>query len=94
MDAADGVDAADDARQGQVLADALKNASDATGSNVATGSAVMFGDSLDLSQCQRILNELARCELPFQCAHGRPTVAPMLALDALPSDVQAVEHSS
>lgn len=44
MDAADGVDAADDARQGQVLADALKNASDATGSNVATGSAVMFGD--------------------------------------------------
>eukprot|EP00729_Bicosta_minor_P003142 gene3142-30983_t len=30
--------------KGQVLADALKNASDATGSNVATGSAVMFGD--------------------------------------------------
>ena len=46
--------------------------------------AVMFGDSLSLPRCQHILTQLATCDLPFQCAHGRPTLAPMLDLDALP----------
>ena len=48
--------------------------------------AVMFGDLLDRSRCQQILRELAMCDLPFQCAHGRPTVTPVLALDALPRE--------
>ena len=46
--------------------------------------AVMFGTRLDVADAQRILAELARCELPFQCAHGRPTLAPLARLDALP----------
>ena len=50
--------------------------------------AVMFGDALSTLRCQQILSDLARCDLPFICAHGRPTVVPALALDALPADVQ------
>jgi hypothetical protein len=45
---------------------------------------VMFGDALTPRRCQQLLDELARCEMPFQCAHGRPTLTPVLALDALP----------
>ena len=42
----------------------------------------MFGDVLTTAECQQILNALARCELPFQCAHGRPTIVPLLRLAA------------
>lgn len=48
--------------------------------------AIMFGDMLTLEQCQEVLNALARCDLPFQCAHGRPTVAPLLQMAALIPD--------
>lgn len=42
--------------------------------------AVMFGDVLELPQCQVILSSLADCEMPLQCAHGRPTIVPVLSL--------------
>ncbi len=42
--------------------------------------AVMFGDALDRGRMQQILSELGRCDFPFQCAHGRPTLAPVLKL--------------
>ena len=42
--------------------------------------AVMFGDALDRGRMQQILNELGLCDFPFQCAHGRPTLAPVLKL--------------
>ena len=45
--------------------------------------AVMFGDALDLSQCQNVIHALAQCELPFQCAHGRPTLVPLIDLGSL-----------
>ena len=44
----------------------------------------MFGTALTLEQSQRLLDELATCELPFQCAHGRPTLAPLVRLGSLP----------
>lgn len=40
----------------------------------------MFGDRLDLDQCTRLVKQLARTELPFQCAHGRPSLVPLVAL--------------
>ena len=46
----------------------------------ACRSAIMFGDIISLTDCQTLLHELSRCELPFQCAHGRPTIAPVLRL--------------
>ena len=45
---------------------------------------VMFGTPLSLANSQRVLSGLARCELPFQCAHGRPTLAPLAWIEALP----------
>lgn len=33
--------------------------------------AIMFNDSLTLDQCERLVTQLAKTALPFQCAHGR-----------------------
>lgn len=41
----------------------------------ACRSAVMFGDKLERAECVSLLDGLARCALPLQCAHGRPSVA-------------------
>ena len=46
----------------------------------ACRSAIMFGETLSLDQCQTLLDELSQCKLPFQCAHGRPTVVPIFEL--------------
>lgn len=45
----------------------------------ACRTAVMFGDSLSRQQQQAILDGLKGCALPFQCAHGRPTMQILLA---------------
>ena len=47
--------------------------------------AVMFGDELSRDECQAILTNLAACDFPFQCAHGRPTVAPAVDMEVLPA---------
>ena len=40
----------------------------------ACKASVKAGDPLDNAAARRILLELARCESPFTCPHGRPTV--------------------
>ncbi|KAH9619504.1 hypothetical protein KSS87_015650 [Heliosperma pusillum] len=45
--------------------------------------AIMFGDKLLPSECSLIVEELKRTSLCFQCAHGRPTTAPLVNLKAL-----------
>jgi DNA mismatch repair ATPase MutL len=49
----------------------------------ACRGAVMFGDALDRAQCGALAAALARAELCFACAHGRPTAAPLVDLRAL-----------
>ncbi|KAL5538811.1 hypothetical protein UlMin_045599 [Ulmus minor] len=49
----------------------------------ACRSAIMFGDSLLPSECSLIIEELKQTSLCFQCAHGRPTTAPLVNLEAL-----------
>lgn len=39
----------------------------------ACRSAIMFNDVLDVAQCEELVRQLAKCTLPFQCAHGRPS---------------------
>lgn len=46
-------------------------------------SAVMFNDELTIDQCKTILSRLAECAFPFQCAHGRPSMIPLVDLGAL-----------
>jgi DNA mismatch repair ATPase MutL len=48
----------------------------------ACRSAVKFGQPLALAEAQALVTSLARCRLPFNCAHGRPTVIPLLVLPA------------
>jgi hypothetical protein len=48
----------------------------------ACRGAIMFGDTLSREQCQKLLFSLRQCALPFQCAHGRPTLVPLVRLAA------------
>lgn len=40
----------------------------------------MFNDELSREQCQQLIQRLAKCAFPFQCAHGRPSMAPLIDL--------------
>jgi hypothetical protein len=40
----------------------------------------MFNDPLSKTDCVDLVHRLARCAFPFQCAHGRPSMAPLLDL--------------
>ncbi|XP_066143832.1 DNA mismatch repair protein Mlh3-like isoform X2 [Euwallacea fornicatus] len=50
----------------------------------ACRGAIKFGDVLTEKVCCKLLDELSRCTLPFQCAHGRPTLAPLLSICKVP----------
>ena len=45
----------------------------------ACRSAIMFNDVLNNDQCQELLRRLSECALPFQCAHGRPSMVVLTA---------------
>ena len=44
----------------------------------ACRSAIMFNDELTLEECEVLTRRLAQCSFPFQCAHGRPTMIPLV----------------
>eukprot|EP00834_Sanchytrium_tribonematis_P000961 NODE_20_length_44879_cov_0.624654.p8 type:complete len:505 gc:universal NODE_20_length_44879_cov_0.624654:14453-15967(+) len=46
--------------------------------SIACRSAIMFGDLLNKNQCLQLLEQLKKCKNPFVCAHGRPSVVPLL----------------
>jgi DNA mismatch repair protein MLH3 len=54
----------------------------------ACRSAIMFNDVLSTAECASLLKELSQCSLPFQCAHGRPSlmVLTMLGYDEFALD--------
>jgi len=45
--------------------------------------AVKFGDSLTPSDCKNLIKRLQTCQNPFVCAHGRPSIVPLLHLQKL-----------
>ncbi|EIE26083.1 hypothetical protein COCSUDRAFT_40245 [Coccomyxa subellipsoidea C-169] len=49
----------------------------------ACHSAIRFGDVLDIDQCERLLENLKSTRAWHCCAHGRPTVAPLVDVTAL-----------
>lgn len=54
----------------------------------ACRSAVMFNDELTKEECQTLVQRLGNCAFPFQCAHGRPSMIPLVDLGiGAPSDV-------
>jgi DNA mismatch repair protein MLH3 len=46
----------------------------------ACRSAIMFNDELSMQQCEDLLARLSRCVFPFMCAHGRPSMVPLVDL--------------
>ncbi|KAM0428625.1 hypothetical protein ACHAPT_006988 [Fusarium lateritium] len=48
----------------------------------ACRSAIMFNDILSVEECEQLISRLSRCVFPFQCAHGRPSMAPLVDLGA------------
>jgi DNA mismatch repair protein MLH3 len=44
----------------------------------ACRTAIMFNDMLTAEECKSLMGRLSRCVLPFQCAHGRPSMIPIL----------------
>ncbi|TVY48317.1 DNA mismatch repair protein [Lachnellula occidentalis] len=49
----------------------------------ACRSAIMFNDVLTTEQCKLMVRKLAGCMFPFQCAHGRPSLIPLVNLAGL-----------
>ena len=48
----------------------------------ACHGAIKFGDKLDENDSIKLLSSLTECSLPFQCAHGRPSIAPLLNISS------------
>ncbi|KAF2707067.1 DNA mismatch repair protein [Pleomassaria siparia CBS 279.74] len=46
----------------------------------ACRSAIMFNDELSIQQCEELVSKLSKCAFPFMCAHGRPSMVPLLDL--------------
>ena len=46
----------------------------------ACRSASMFNDVLDMPECRDLVRRLAECVFPFICAHGRPSMVPLIEL--------------
>jgi DNA mismatch repair protein MLH3 len=46
----------------------------------ACRSAIMFNDELSLVDCTVLVRKLADCVFPFMCAHGRPSIVPIVDL--------------
>lgn len=47
------------------------------GAQLTPSGSVMFGDRLDIEQCERLVTRLSTARQPFTCAHGRPVLAPL-----------------
>ena len=46
----------------------------------ACRSAIMFNDELTKEECRTLVQRLGNCAFPFQCAHGRPSMVPLVDL--------------
>ncbi|XP_078589842.1 DNA mismatch repair protein Mlh3-like isoform X1 [Branchiostoma floridae x Branchiostoma japonicum] len=46
----------------------------------ACHGAIKFGDPLEEADCADLIRCLSKCNLPFQCAHGRPSIIPIIDL--------------
>ncbi|XP_006865666.1 PREDICTED: DNA mismatch repair protein Mlh3 [Chrysochloris asiatica] len=49
----------------------------------ACHGAIKFNDGLSLEESHRLIEALSCCQLPFQCAHGRPSMLPLADTDHL-----------
>ncbi|KAF1835096.1 DNA mismatch repair protein [Decorospora gaudefroyi] len=64
----------------------------------ACRSAIMFNDVLDRKACEVLVARLAKCVFPFMCAHGRPSMVPLVhlrgGLAGVPEEVEMKEEEA
>lgn len=59
--------------------------------SLACHGAIKFNSALSRDECHSLVASLSSCQLPFQCAHGRPSIVPLvdiLHLDKEQKDFQ------
>jgi DNA mismatch repair protein MLH3 len=44
----------------------------------------MFNDPLTVEQCKELIERLSHTAVPFRCAHGRPSIVPLVDLGPPP----------
>ncbi|XP_028941556.1 DNA mismatch repair protein Mlh3 [Antrostomus carolinensis] len=54
----------------------------------ACHGAIKFNEYLTLEESCRLIEALSSCQLPFQCAHGRPSMMPLADIDHLQQENQ------
>uniref|UniRef100_A0A8D3DBZ3 MutL C-terminal dimerisation domain-containing protein n=1 Tax=Scophthalmus maximus TaxID=52904 RepID=A0A8D3DBZ3_SCOMX len=54
--------------------------------SIACHGAVKFNHSLSRDECHSLVASLSSCQLPFQCAHGRPSIIPLVDILHLDKD--------
>ncbi|KAM6133199.1 DNA mismatch repair protein Mlh3 isoform 2-T2 [Phoenicopterus ruber ruber] len=54
----------------------------------ACHGAIKFNERLTLEESCRLIEALSSCQLPFQCAHGRPSMMPLADTDHLQQEKQ------
>ena len=47
----------------------------------------MFNDPLTVEQCKELMERLSHTAVPFRCAHGRPSIVPLVDLGP-PADLR------
>ncbi|KAK4823147.1 hypothetical protein QYF61_026349 [Mycteria americana] len=55
----------------------------------ACHGAIKFNERLTLEESCRLIEALSSCQLPFQCAHGRPSMMPLADIDHLQQEKQS-----
>jgi len=51
--------------------------------STACRGAIMFGQEISESTARGLLSQISSCAAPFQCAHGRPSIAPVIDINSL-----------
>ncbi|XP_008398477.1 DNA mismatch repair protein Mlh3 isoform X2 [Poecilia reticulata] len=54
--------------------------------SLACHGAIKFNDTLSRDECCSLVASLSSCQLPFQCAHGRPSIVPLVDILHLDKD--------
>ncbi|NWU40655.1 MLH3 protein, partial [Hylia prasina] len=54
----------------------------------ACHGAIKFNEHLTLEESCRLIEALSSCKLPFQCAHGRPSMLPLADIEHLQQEKQ------
>ncbi|XP_042356293.1 DNA mismatch repair protein Mlh3 isoform X2 [Plectropomus leopardus] len=59
--------------------------------SLACHGAIKFNDTLSKEECHSLVASLSSCQLPFQCAHGRPSIAPLVDTLHLDTDEKEIQ---